>query len=526
MAKQLTEVRLLSVPLENDYKHTLYFSDRTAQTTYFQSKTVFVEAELSYQRKDGFIRFPKQYDELDGVNYVMYRNEPYSTKWKYAFITSKKYVQDDRTDIYIETDVIQTYFFDYLLKPSFVEREHVDDDTTGLHTVPEGLEMGEYVVTYINQLSELQKTNIVLGVTESIVVDIETLTPQRVGGRFNGLYSGLGYYSFENNNIQALETFLEGYDNKGKGDAVNCMFIAPEFLSGRREYEDGSTDYYVLGSENPSYFGVDIGKTIINNRGEVRNNKLNTYPYKYLLVSNNNGASAIYQYEHFDSDTMRFGVYGVLSPGCSIRLVPKSYKGLGENFEEGLNLGKYPICNWTSDVYTNWLTQNSVNIGLNMISGLGQIIGGAGVAVASGGLGMAVGGGQMIGGVSTITNQLAQMHQMSFTPPQSHGNVNCGDVVTASNNNTFTFYAMSIKPEYLQIIDGYFDMFGYKVNSVKTPLKNHRESYWYTKTIDVSIDGAIPMEDMQKIKNCYNNGITFWRNPSNIGNYSVSNSII
>ena len=85
---------------------------------------------------------------------------------------------------------------------------------------------------------------------------------------------------------------------------------------------------------------------------------------------------------------------------------------------------------------------------------------------------------------------------------------------------------MSIKNEYARIIDGYFDMFGYKTNVVKVPNTNHRARWWYTKTIDVNIDGNIPNDDMQKIKNAYNNGITFWRNASEIQNYSLSNPIV
>ena len=69
-------------------------------------------------------------------------------------------------------------------------------------------------------------------------------------------------------------------------------------------------------------------------------------------------------------------------------------------------------------------------------------------------------------------------------------------------------------------------MFGYKVNRVKIPSILHRKNYWYTKTIDVNIDGAVPTNDLNKIKECYNKGITFWSNPANIGNYDVSNEII
>ena len=83
---------------------------------------------------------------------------------------------------------------------------------------------------------------------------------------------------------------------------------------------------------------------------------------------------------------------------------------------------------------------------------------------------------------------------------------------------------MCCKKEYLQILDKYFDMFGYRVNMVKVPEKAHRSRWWFTKTMDVNIDGAIPNNDMNIIKACYNNGITFWRNANEIQNYSLSNN--
>ena len=69
-------------------------------------------------------------------------------------------------------------------------------------------------------------------------------------------------------------------------------------------------------------------------------------------------------------------------------------------------------------------------------------------------------------------------------------------------------------------------MFGYKVNRLGKPLKNHRQNYWYTKTIGANIDGNIPNEDMQIIKSIYNNGVTYWKDATKIKDYSVSNNIV
>ena len=109
---------------------------------------------------------------------------------------------------------------------------------------------------------------------------------------------------------------------------------------------------------------------------------------------------------------------------------------------------------------------------------------------------------------------------------QSRGNANAGDIVWSKHKSQFTFIPMSIKAEYARCIDDYFDAFGYQVNRMKIPNTNHRQNWWYTKTMNANIIGNVPNEEMNKIKNAYNNGLTFWRHPSNFLNYSVSNGIV
>ena len=529
MANQVTEVRLLNVPLENDYKHTLYFSSVGAQTSYFYPKALFSSSERSFQRKNSYIDWNAHIDTLDAVNYVMFRNSS-SGKWIYSFVTDKEYKNDSLTRLYIETDVIQTYLFDYTVKPSFVEREHTNNDMIGMHTVPENLECGEFVCKYRDSVTELQDVAYIIATSDVYYDRKGGNNPDWVrywGTKYDGIFSGVKYGYYNKDEVMSLGNQIEFFSSQGKADSIKSLFMYPLGLIGEVEGVKDSLGYPrdMQQKSTPKELTKNIFKNV-SSTYTPKNNKLHTFPYQYLLVSNNNGGSAVYHFEHFSNDEYSFIIKGCITPGGSIRLIPKNYKGLEKNDEEGLNLGKYPICNWTSDEYLNWLTQNSVNIGLNMAAGVGQVIAGGAVAIASGGVGMAVGGSTMISGVNAISSQLAQIHQMSFTSAQSRGNLNCGDVITADATNTFYFQHMSIKDEYMKIIDDYFSMFGYKCNRVKTPLKAHRENYWYTKTIDVSIDGEINNKEMQTIKNCYNNGITFWKDPDSIGDYSVSNAIV
>ena len=90
--------------------------------------------------------------------------------------------------------------------------------------------------------------------------------------------------------------------------------------------------------------------------------------------------------------------------------------------------------------------------------------------------------------------------------------------------NGFSFYKMAIKQEYAKIIDDFFSMYGYKVNEVKIPNVTGRQNWNYVKTIDCNLLGDIPQEDMQKLKDIFNTGVTFWHNPNTFLDYSQSNN--
>ena len=141
-----TDVYLLKVPLEIDEVNQLTFANTTAQYNYFNSLPKLPADNFTYQRKDGTIRFPANFDDIMQYNYVMYRNEAYSNKWFYAFITGMEYLNDNVTAISIKTDVWQTWQFDLVYKKTFVEREHVNNDTIGSNTIEEGLELGDYMI--------------------------------------------------------------------------------------------------------------------------------------------------------------------------------------------------------------------------------------------------------------------------------------------------------------------------------------------------------------------------------------------
>ena len=143
MATNISKVYLMTVPLEDDMKNTLYFTDSTAQHNYFQSMIGKTYLNVSYQSEDRTFRCKDEVDTIRQYNYIMWQNTAYSNKWFYAFIKKMTFVSGGYTDVSFEVDPLQTFMFDITIKPSFVEREHTNNDSIGVNAYPEDLELGE-----------------------------------------------------------------------------------------------------------------------------------------------------------------------------------------------------------------------------------------------------------------------------------------------------------------------------------------------------------------------------------------------
>lgn len=183
-------------------------------------------------------------------------------------------------------------------------------------------------------------------------------------------------------------------------------------------------------------------------------------------------------------------------------------------------------------MYTNWLTQNSINVlGQTITSDdmniAGNVLGPvSGVATNIGSGNLAGAGMSVASGFAGIAGAVMQQKQHNMIAPTVNGQLNSADVNVASGNNTFHFYKMSVKAEFARIIDNYFSMYGYKINRVKVPNITGRTNWNYVKTINCNFDGDIPQTDLNIIKTMFNNGTTLWHNPATIYNYGNSNNIV
>ena len=532
-----SRIILLKNPIEIDYMNELTFSSREAQYNYFYNLPKLECDNATYQRKDEVVRFPTDpnmegitYDDLIKYNYCMYQNDKWSNKWFYAFVKEVIFDNTGMSYIKLETDVWQSWCFDITFKNSFVEREHVNDDTIGIHTIPENLEMGDLVTRQHEEIfSDTSNFKVCFGVTETPDENI----PTGMNKNMNGIYGGL--YYFVADSFADADKIIQMYDHNSKAGSIVTVFMIPFLfcelqthswtmqISGSsvtatvRYIDDGDSESIYLGSVN-----LDIPDTL--GTYTPKNNKLFTYPYMFVNATNNVGLVTPFKYEDssFINDVTNkksiiFWVEGCLTPGISAKAIPMGYKNIQYNYFYSMSLGKFPVCSWISDTYINWLTQNGTNTVINAATSIIPAAVGAGMGSPSG----------FTGAITGIFNALHQFNVAQITPDQAKGNINSGDVnFSYQDGGGFSLELMTIKEEYAKIIDDYFSAYGYRVNTYKIPNITGR-TYWnYVKTIGCNLIGDIPQQDLEKIKDMFNNGVTMWHNPAYFLDYSQNNTII
>lgn len=533
-----SNVKILKCPLHLDNENQLTFTNLQSQINYFTSLPKIEEFDYTYVRRDNVLRVETNenltYETLLTYNYVMYQNEGFNNKWFFAHITSYTWINPGLTVLTLEEDFFQSWQFDIIYKNSFIEREHVTDDTVGLHTIPENLEKGEFIPN--------SSGNMGVGTCHAVVVtnyDVinKTQRPYNTNKIINGVNCGYYYYVVGDftsiNFIDWLATAVVS-DKDLSPDMIQGIYMVPDLMTNYGigenywSYATGTglqyAPYHLINEDITgaiTLLTTNITKQTTLNGYSPKNNKLLTQEYNYLLLDNNGGNANIYAYELFSTTNCTFITKGAISPGCSIKCYPNFYKSLENNYLESLNLIKLPVGSWSCDMYTNWLTQNSVNIaginidvddinfGKNALSLATNLAIGSATGVAN--------------DFANITENIIERKQHKRIPPQTYGNTNSGDVTYAMDQSQFTYYKMSIKQEYAKIIDDYFEHYGYKVNEFKTLSIFGRPYFNYVKTTMCEIEGDIPTDAVEKIKGLFNNGCTFWHDANNFLNYNVNN---
>lgn len=506
-----TNIKLLrNVPLDKTYEHSINFRSASQQYSYMTGKTKYNLTDYTYQRvNNGIIRVGIVADLLYDCNYLMFQNTNFGNKWFYAFITEIEYKNNECSIVHYELDDLMSWFFDFHHGMCFVEREHVPvaEDTINGNLVPESVDIGEYVFNDYAPITDMTSMCVIIAIVD---------TDNNSGGNlYDGIYSGAQLFVYDSTDVQSINSKLDEYLQKP--DAILSMYmVSKKFIV---EIPDNHLLPYGASGVSVVVDCGFVGKDAPLDGYVPKNKKLYSYPYNFYHVDNANGQSLALRYEFGDGGRIRVMIDGTITQPVQASLRPVAYKGVGGYDSIGgwhyyngevLTINNYPICSWAVDSYQAWIAQNSLPIAMEQVGKMGGSLAFGGAIGASGTIG-------------TITSLLSQTYKASIMADQCRGNMNNGGVNTATHKQQFYGGRCSINWQHAKVIDDYFTMYGYAINRCKTPNYFSRPHWNYIKTIDITLEGSVPADAMKKICDIYNNGITFWENGDEVGNYALDN---
>lgn len=491
------------IPWNSDYSHVRLFASASAANTYILSKAAYTKTNYAYIGPERKIRVDGFADQYRECNYLAWQNTGYSNKWFYAFITDVQYLADNTCLINFNFDLFQTWWYNVTVNPSYVEREHVTDDTIGANTVPENVVMGDPVNVassnnYIPHKWYMYATQVPEQLSDILTWD----EPGAAGNEVSG------YYKLHLTDRSQANTVVKMYTHKGMLESLISMFALTDSSSA-----SSSATYSI---NRPTAFD---GYT-------PKNNKLLCYPYNYMTLVLA-GSETPYRYEYFTDGTANFHLKAPKYAGGSSYVYPVGYEKESSTtavfaLEHAIPTGAYPTASFGANAYQNYLVQYGPQLAIGL---LGQV-----VNVATAGTGATTPAqaeaatiGASINAGFNIAQSVADLRTRSLNSITVAGTQSVAQLAY-DTQLIIRLVGKQILPEYAKIIDEYFTAFGYKVCRIKAPNITGRPSWNYVKTIGASISGNVPEYAETALKNMLNNGVTFWH-VNDVGNYGLNNSL-
>ena len=508
---------LKNVPLDLTYDHTIYWNNHNDQLNYFNSKVAYTLDRQSYQRANsGTMKVEIAPEKLYNCNYLMFQNTSFGSKWFYAFIASAEYVNNNVSLVKYVIDIMQTWHFNYKLGQTYVERQHTITDNPGESRTDEGFTIN----TYVANASTAVKADEVYTYCASNTSDGGAPVPKIIDGMPTNLYFSA------NKNYETTISELKDYNNNGFGDSIISAYIS-------------------TGSETRKVKAPARGQTVDGYR--PKNKKLLTFPYVKITAISPSCSKLDYTYEDSgNTEEPVFNYKSVQFPTPAWILYPEEYRNISDDIADGLTDTTTATLGVSGDAFKAYVAQaTSYGTRVTIKEKLSNFYNKAGSAsevaeysqnasllgdIASGAVGIFSAAGKAISGLfhkdpSGLVNSVSQGIHAASEPDNALSAASAsGMTFNLGLLGEYRLLKESLIFEQAKMIDDYFTRFGYAIKKTQIPNRNARPHWTYVKTIGCVIEGSCPADVEATICSIYDNGITFWNNPDEIGDYSLDNS--
>lgn len=503
---EATDIYFIQSPLTVDNEHVIRFESENDRMNYFMGLPKMQISMSSFQRDNTRIRLGLGIEQVRQYNYVVYRNSAFNGKWMYNFIDKLEYVNNDLTHVYIKLDVMQTWWNDFTLNYSFVERQHKDIDE--FNTLADAPSEGQ-LVQYKTQEQNFKGGYFVF--CSSNITSEDTASASNYTFTIQNYTIPCMVLYYSESEASKMSSTLQSIANKGWADRIVSAVYVPCIgnitnLNLQSITAPWGTEN-VLQSLNDNT-GIELEYSfdfsISDTDPLMKYKKSLTFPYAKLVVMDKTTNQSIELCpEKFDSTIAKFKIQVNICETPSYKIIPMNYCGELMSYRNALVVRcntSLPVLN---NSYAKYMMMNSETNGLRMLS--------AGGGIASSLLTM---NGQGIGsGIMEVANVVAQQNQASKQPNQvSSFTDGAMERILFNNGVKFTLFTMDNFHQDMAL--NFWKMYGYPVKSLALPLTYTEKTYRYMKLIKPNIEGdKIPSQDMREIEQVFEKGVTIWQTP-------------
>jgi len=497
-----------------DYKHTKYFSNATDQFNYITDSSRLIGANRPSKTAQnyiknalsGTIKIKGHQENYLGCSYLCWKNTaidsplPEAHAYNYAFVDDVRYVSNEVFEIDYTIDVFQTYLFQggCHVGKALIRRTHVQTDTKYAYLEPEPVSFSDYKLEKLSSL--LVNTDFTwvvyapFDVANPPTLSADEAFPVKMSGMAGGVLQGLQARAYTS--YTAMEADIENMDSRLAEKIVGIVAMPAGFI------QAGGT----LGVVQPNIKTEASVKPDSIDGYTPLNNKLWSYPYCSLLLSNTHGGNRTLKYEYFSGDTLQFKLILGIAPNPELLCAPVAYgRGFSgsndTNYAEAISITDFPHCAWTGNGYLSWFSTTGQHQIVNTVGSLLNPLNWRSLGENMGHFAIDAG-------------------NASMTSAKSYGSTGGSTALMAGGAVNFYTYHQCVNKWDAYRIDMFFSRYGYAINRIGTvQFTNPRFNQHYVETAEISITGGAPASVIKTLCDAFNNGITFWS--GSVGNYTT-----
>lgn len=535
-----------NVPLDTSQVRQLSFNDKNEQYNYFMSKAIRFFDDFKYIREHRGIKVPVNAEEIGNICYLGFQNQ-ISGKWYYAFVTRVVYINPETALVNFEIDVYQTFMFDMEIKECDISREHVANDDFKNQTVQEPLDVGDYVICYngSTDLDILEENTthyqFVIISAVDLLADPGSLQEPKVTGAQGGVYAGLpsgarAYLVSVRRGTSSITSIMEKISEyPWVSQSILAIYACTSYnISGNvtvRKSDMGFDIGIISDSSEPVITTIGGGELVnwISHFPIYKNKKMYSSQFSFIEMILPNGNRTVLKPEFLEDGIPSIKMVGTLIPAPQLYIYTPNYCGADDDFMLNSNsLSGFPCFPVQNNTYplqtiqansTNTLvhSQNKKNIFWDTVGNVAKsVFSGNPLNVLSTGIDALKNVRNEEQSAERDRQRIGQMQTNVSLTGASGGGLE--SFISAKKIEIF-YRWWTVKPEFAEKIEQFFDCYGYKVNRIGVPNLNSRPRYNYIKCNSVNIYGDIPNEFLQPLRNMFINGFTLWHDKENVGVY-------